>query len=58
MVQGVVVIISNVGALTVQFALVHSNVAEKYLIISLAIADLMMGLYLIAITSVDFNLQW
>ena len=54
-VQGIVVIISNVGALVIQFTLDHCKMAEKYLIVSLAIADLMMGFYLLAIVSVDFT---
>ena len=53
--QGIIVIIGNVGALFVQFALIHGNTAEKYLIISLTIADLTMGLYLIAIAYVDLT---
>ena len=48
-------VISNVGAFVIQFALVHSNIAEKYLIICLTIADLMMGIYLLAIAYVDLT---
>ena len=51
--QGYLVIISNVGALVIQFALVHSNITEKYLIICLTIADLIMGVYLLAIAHAD-----
>ena len=51
--QGYLVIISNVGALVIQFALVHSNITEKYLIICLTIADLIMGVYLLDIAHVN-----
>ena len=54
-VQGIIVTITNVGALIIQSALVHINMAEKYLIVSLAISDLMMGLYLLAIAYIDLT---
>ena len=54
-VQGITVTITNVGALIIQFSVVHSNMAEKYLIVSLAISDLMMGLYLLAIAYIDLT---
>ena len=53
--QGIIVILTNVGALIIQFTLVHNSMAEKYLIVSLAFADLMMGLYLLAIAYVDLT---
>ena len=54
-IQGILVIISNLGGLLIQFALVHSNIAEKYLIICLSFADLLMGVYLLAIAYVDLS---
>ena len=53
MLQGYLVIISNVEALVIQYTLVHSNITEKYLIKCLTIADLMMGIYLLAIANVN-----
>ena len=54
-IQGILVIICNVGAMVIQLALVHSNITEKYLIICLTVADLLMGVYLLAIASVDLS---
>ena len=54
MTQGIVVIIGNTGALFIQFA-VRKGEAEKSLIISLILADLLMGLYLLSIAGVDLS---
>ena len=53
MTQGLSVIVLNIGALTVQLR--HGSRSEKYLIVTLTIADLLMGLYLIGIASVDLH---
>ena len=53
MTQGLIVVIGNTGALVAQFTLIHVTTAEKYLIVSLIIADMLMGLYLLAIETVD-----
>ena len=55
--QGIIVITGNIAALVIQVGLIHCNTptADKYLIVSLTIADLMMGLYLLAITVVDLS---
>ena len=53
MAQRIIVIISNIGALVAQFTLIHVTSAEKYLIVSLIFADMLMGVYLLAIEAVD-----
>ena len=53
MTQGITVIMCNIGVLAAQFILKHSSSSEKYLIISLGFADFLMGIYLLAISSVD-----
>ena len=52
--QGVIVIVGNTGAVIVQFGF-HGNQAERYLIISLAVADFVMGVYLLGIASIDLS---
>ena len=53
MTQGIIVVVGNTGALVAQFTLIHITPAEKYLIVSLIFADMLMGLYLLAIETVD-----
>ena len=59
MMQGIFVVLSNIGALVLQivFPNMHSAVAEKYLIVSLNLADLLMGCYLLVIGIVDLTSQ-
>ena len=54
MAQGIIVIVGNTGALVVQFTLLHVKTAEKMLIVSLIFADMLMGVYLLALETVDF----
>ena len=51
--QGIIIVVCNAGALVAPFTFVHITSAEKYLIISLVFADMLMGLYLLAIVIVD-----
>ena len=48
-----VVVVGNLGALVIQSTFIHGCKTEKYLIVSLSLADFLMGLYLLAIASVD-----
>ena len=50
--QGIVIVIGNIGSIVIQVAF-QGNPAERYLMVSLAIADLMMGIYLLAISYID-----
>ena len=51
-IQGIIVLIGNIGAIIVQFVF-HGNRAQRYLIVSFAVADLMMGIYLLVISYID-----
>ena len=53
MTQGIIVVVCNIGVLVTQFILKHSSSSEKYLIVSLAFSDFLMGVYLLIISSVD-----
>ena len=53
--QGIVIIICNVGAMVLHCVLSHRVKCEKYLIVSLIIADCLMGVYLLAIATVDLT---
>ena len=53
MTQGIFVVACNIGVLVAQVILKHSSSSERYLIVSLGIADFLMGVYLLAISSVD-----
>lgn len=52
-IEGISIILGNLASLIVQFALENRNKMEKFCIVNLTIADLLMGLYLIALSSVD-----
>ena len=51
--QGIIVIVGNTCALVAQFTVIHVTKAEKYLIVSLIFSDMLMGLYLLALETVD-----
>ena len=51
--QGIIVVVFNIGALVSQFILKHSSLSERYLIVSLGFNDVLMGVYLLLISSVD-----
>ena len=53
--QGIIVIICNIGALSMRCLVTHGTVTEKYLFVSLILADLLMGVYLLAIASVHLT---
>ena len=53
MAQGIIVVVCNAAALVAQFAFIDITASEKYLIVSLIFADMLMGLYLLAIGTVD-----
>ena len=55
MIQGIIVIVGNVGALILQCVATHGAKSEKYLIVSLIFADLLMGAYLLAIAAVHLT---
>ena len=46
-------IAGNTCALVAQFTVIHVTKAEKYLIVSLIFADMLMGVYLLALETVD-----
>ena len=50
--QGIIVIVGNVGALLIQCINVQFTNPEKYFIVSLILADLLMGIYLLGIVTV------
>ena len=55
MTQGIIIIICNVGALVVQCVVSNRRKSETYRIVSLIIADWLMGVYLLAIATVDLT---
>ena len=52
--QGIIIIIGNIGSLVIQFHY-PCNPAERYLTVSLAQADMLMGIYLMAISYIDIS---
>ena len=53
MTQGIIVVVCNIGVLVTQFTPMRSSSGERYLIVSLGFADFLMGVYLLAMSSVD-----
>ena len=53
--QGIIIIICNVGALVVQCVVNKRTKSETYLIVSLIMADWLMGVYLLAMATVDLT---
>ena len=52
--QGIIIVLGNIGSIFMQVAF-QCNPAEKYLMVSLAVADFMMGIYLLAISYIDMR---
>ena len=52
--QGIIIVIGNIGSIVVQVGC-QGNPAERYLMVSLAVADLMMGMYLLAVSYIDIK---
>ena len=53
--QGIIVVVGNIGALVAELTLMHNTTAAKYLIVSLMLSDLLMGPYLLSVASVDLT---
>ena len=52
-IQGIAIVLGNIASLSVQLALEGHNKMEKFCVINLTIADLLMGFYLLVISYVD-----
>ena len=53
--ESVIILTGNIGALAIQYATRQGSETEKYLVVSLTLADLLMGIYLITVACIDLT---